>query len=203
MTRLVIATKNPGKLAEMREIMASLGWAVEVVEAAAWPDVDETGDTLEANALLKARAAVAASGISALADDTGLEVAALGGAPGVHSARFAGPRATAEDNVRKLLAELEGVRDRSARFVTVVALARPDGSALTARGELRGRIAEEARGSGGFGYDPVFEVRGKTLAELSVADKNRLSHRALALRRLGEMCGREDSNLHGLSSTRT
>lgn len=183
--RLVIATKNQGKRREISEVLGELGLAQEIVTGLDWPDVDETGSTLEDNALLKARAAVAATGLAALADDSGLEVAALGGRPGVRTARYAGPQATYDDNNRKLLAELEGVDDRSARFRTVVALVHPDGSSVTAEGELRGRIAQSRRGEGGFGYDPVFEVDGVTLAEMGVEEKNRLSHRAQALHALG------------------
>lgn len=182
--RLVIATKNQGKRREISEVLGELGLAQEIVTGLDWPDVDETGSTLEDNALLKARAAVAATGLAALADDSGLEVAALGGRPGVRTARYAGPQATYDDNNRKLLAELVGVDDRSARFRTVVALVHPDGSSVTAEGELRGRIAQSRRGEGGFGYDPVFEVDGVTLAEMGVEEKNRLSHRAQALHAL-------------------
>lgn len=154
-----------------------------------WPDVEETGETLEENALLKARAAVEATGLPSLADDTGLEVEALGGAPGVHTARFAGPHATFDDNIDRLLRELDGVADRRARFRTVVALAFPDGDYVTAEGSIEGRIAEERRGDTGFGYDPVFEVGGRTFAEMSSEEKNLLSHRARALEALGRALG--------------
>jgi XTP/dITP diphosphohydrolase len=152
-----------------------------------WPEVDEPHDSLEENAIHKARMVVGYTGIAALADDTGLEVAALGGAPGVFTARFAGPQATYADNVAKLLEELDGVSDRSARFRTVVALVYTDGSAVTAEGVLDGRIALERRGAFGFGYDPVFEVEAKgnrTLAEIPEDEKNQISHRARALQEL-------------------
>jgi XTP/dITP diphosphohydrolase len=184
--RLVLATRNQGKVEEIREIIADWHMVDEVVVDGDWDDVDETGQTLEENALLKARAVVEATGQPALADDTGLEVAALGGRPGVHTARYAGPDATFDDNIDKLLSELSGASDRSARFVTVVALMLPDGTHHTAEGFIEGRIAEGRRGSGGFGYDPVFEVDGVTFAEMGVDAKNKLSHRAVALQRLGE-----------------
>ncbi|MGA7269575.1 MAG: RdgB/HAM1 family non-canonical purine NTP pyrophosphatase [Acidimicrobiia bacterium] len=187
--RLVIATKNEGKIVEISALLASLNLADEIVGGLEWPEVEETGDTLEANAILKAEAVVEATGLPALADDTGLEVAALSGRPGVHSARYAGPDATFDDNIAKLLDELEGASDRSARFVTVVALAFPDGANVTASGSMKGRIAEQRRGARGFGYDPVFEVDGLTLSEMGQEAKNRLSHRALALRELVRTLG--------------
>lgn len=187
--RLLIATKNAGKREEMAAILVRLGVAAEVVTDVDWPDVEETGETLEENALLKARAAIEATGLPSLADDTGLEVEALGGAPGVHTARFAGPHATFDDNIDRLLRELDGVADRRARFRTVVALAFPDGDYVTAEGSIEGRIAEERRGDTGFGYDPVFEVGGRTFAEMSSEEKNLLSHRARALEALGRALG--------------
>lgn len=187
--RLVLATKNPGKIAEMAAIVGSIGLAGDIVGELDWPDVEETGETLEANAVLKASAVMEATGLPSLADDTGLEVSVLDGLPGVRSARYAGPDATFADNRRKLLAEMDGVADRSARFVTVVALMFPDGAVVTAEGEVAGRIAESERGTGGFGYDSVFEVDGVTLAEMGTEDKNRLSHRARALVTLGEKLG--------------
>ena len=182
--RLVVASKNPDKIREVTEILDELGMSTKVVQGLDWPDIDETGETLEENAVLKARAVAEATGLCALADDTGLEVVALGGDPGVWTARYAGEGATYADNVAKLLADLEGIEDRRARFVTVVALATPDGQVVTAEGVLEGRIAVAPRGSGGFGYDPIFEVAGRTLAEMSPADKHAVSHRARALRAL-------------------
>lgn len=187
--RLVIATKNAGKREEMTAILEEMGVVDEVVTGLDWPDVEEVGETLEQNALLKARAVVESTGLPALADDTGLEVDALGGAPGVHTARYAGPEATYDDNNRKLLQELEGVANRRARFVTVVALVFPDGEYVTAEGSVEGRIAEEPRGERGFGYDPVFEIDGRTYAEMSLEEKNRFSHRARALTALGRALG--------------
>ena len=153
----------------------------------------ETGATLEENALLKARAALAFAGLPAIADDTGLEVDALDGAPGVHAARYSGPGATYASNVAKLLRELHGVPpvNRTARFTTVCVAVWPDGRELHAEGSLEGVITEEPRGEQGFGYDPVFQPAGesRTYAELSDAEKNAISHRARAVRALGEKLG--------------
>jgi XTP/dITP diphosphohydrolase len=182
--RLVVATKNPDKLREVRAVLAELAPHVTVVEDVEWPDVAETGATLEENALLKAEAVVHATGMAAVADDTGLEVDALGGAPGVHTARFAGPDATYAENRAALLDALADRSERSARFRTVMALACPDGRTLTVEGVLEGVITREERGSGGFGYDPIFAVGDATLAEIPEADKNRISHRGRALQAL-------------------
>lgn len=182
--RLVVASKNPDKISEIEEILDSTGLASEIVRGLVWDDVEETGATLEDNALLKARSVVEATGLPVLADDTGLEVSALNGAPGVHTARFAGEDARYEDNVAKLIEALAGHEDRSARFRTVVALAFPDGVEIVVDGVLDGVITEQPRGQGGFGYDPVFEVEGRTLAEMGVEEKNSLSHRARAIRAL-------------------
>jgi XTP/dITP diphosphohydrolase len=179
--RLVAATKNADKAREVRAVLVVVAPGVELVEGLDWPEVEESGGTLEENALLKARAVAAATGLAAVADDTGLEVAALGGAPGVHTARYAGPRAGYAANRRALLAALEGAGDRRARFRTVVALVVPGGEEVLAEGVLDGRIAAAERGTGGFGYDPIFEVDGQTLAELGEDHKNRISHRARAL----------------------
>ena len=182
--RLVVATKNPDKAHEVGAVLAAVAPGVEVVAGADWPEVAETGATLAENALLKARAVAAATGLPALADDTGLEVTALGGAPGVHTARYAGPGAGYAANRRALLAALEGVADRRARFRTVVALVHPGGDELLAEGVIEGAITTAERGAGGFGYDPIFEVEGRTLAEMGEEEKNRISHRARALRAL-------------------
>lgn len=181
--RLVVATKNPDKAAEVRAILHRVLPGVELVIGLDWNDVAETGTTLEENAILKARAVAAATGLPTLADDTGLEVAALGGLPGVRTARFAGEGAGYAANRRALLAALKGVDDRRARFRTVVALAAGD-EVVTAVGEVSGVITEAERGAGGFGYDPVFAVSGQTMAELGVDAKNRLSHRARAIEAL-------------------
>lgn len=185
----MVASKNPDKLSEITEILAETGLASEIVRGLDWPDVEESGASLEENALLKARAVVDATGLPALADDTGLEVTALGGAPGVRTARFAGDGARYEDNVAKLIEVLDGQADRTARFRTVAALTFPDGVEIVAEGVLDGGIAARPRGERGFGYDPVFEVDGRTLAEMGVEEKNSLSHRARAIRALVEHVG--------------
>ena len=184
--RIVLATKNPDKEFEMRAVLARVLPAVEIVSGLTWDEVPETGETLEDNAVLKARAVAAATGLAALADDTGLEVEALGGAPGVNTARYAGPAATYAENRVALLAALAGVSDRRARFRTVVALAW-NGVVITAAGSVGGTIALAERGSGGFGYDPIFEVDGRTLSELGTAAKNTFSHRARALEALARL----------------
>ncbi len=182
--RALVGTTNPGKL---REILAILG----KVSGIDWvtpsevpiPEVAETGATLQENAILKAQAIARATGLAALGEDSGLEVEALGGAPGVRSARYAGEPPDYEANNRKLLEALVGISDRRARFRTAAALALPDGRVWTAEGTLEGTIAPAPRGTGGFGYDPLFIPRGetRTLAELSPEEKNRLSHRRKAL----------------------
>lgn len=184
LSRIVVASQNPDKVAEIEAVLAALPHPIEVVRGLQWPDVEETEDTLAGNALLKAVAVRRATGIAALADDTGLEVDALGGAPGVHTARYAGPHATYEQNVAKLLQELEGVEDRRASFRTAVALVDDEGAELVVEGALEGRITAVRRGDQGFGYDPVFEVAGRTLAEMGPEEKNRISHRARAVRAL-------------------
>jgi XTP/dITP diphosphohydrolase len=182
--RLVVASKNPDKIAEIESILADSNLTGEVVRGLEWPDVEETGETLEENALLKARAVVAATGLPVIADDTGLEVHALDGAPGVHTARFAGDGAKYEDNVTKLIEVMAGEDDRRATFRTVVALVFPDGVEVIAEGRLEGMISTEPRGADGFGYDPVFDVDGQTLAEMGIDEKNEVSHRARAIKAL-------------------
>lgn len=184
MSPVVVASKNLDKVAEMEAVLAGLDPPIAIVRGLEWPDVEETEPTLEGNAVLKATTVAAVTGFDSVADDTGLEVDALGGAPGVYTARFAGPGASYTDNVERLLEELAGVENRSARFRTVIALAGPDGSVVVVEGILQGDIATRPRGEGGFGYDPVFEVEGRTLAEIPTAEKNRISHRALALHAL-------------------
>ncbi len=190
--KLVLATFNRDKLRELTELLGRPDLeliALGDVPGAAPPH--ESGATLDENARLKARAAVDLTGLPAIADDTGLEVDALGGRPGVHAARYAGPQASYADNVRKLLAELEGVPParRGARFRTVCVACWPDGVEMAAHGVLEGWIALSPRGAHGFGYDPVFEVEqgGRTLAELDAAVKNACSHRARAVRALARL----------------
>ncbi len=192
-----MATRNAGKVRELRDLLQGLG--IELLSLADFPElpeVPEEGATFAENAAAKAREVARMTRLSALADDSGLEVAALGGRPGVFSARYAQDRAQPEvpsdaDNWRKLLAEMVGVpwEEREARFVCEIALALPDGRVFTARGECRGYIALEPRGEFGFGYDPVFWVPefDRTMAELEPEVKNRLSHRARALAALREI----------------
>lgn len=184
--RLVVASHNPDKIAEIEAILGDVTPPIEVMTGFAWPEIAETEPTLEGNALLKARTVARLTGITALGDDTGLEVAALDGAPGVTTARFAGPDASYAANVARLLAVMGGVAERAARFRTVIAVALPTGKAITVEGVLEGWITERPRGAGGFGYDPVFAVGDCTLAELDIAVKNRISHRALAVRAVRE-----------------
>jgi XTP/dITP diphosphohydrolase len=190
--RLVFATRNRGKLAELRGLVSELPIEVVAIDEvdAAVPEVEEDGLTFAANAAKKALAVSAATGLPALADDSGLEVDALGGAPGVRSARYAGPEADDDANNDKLLASLAGVADdaRTARFRACLALADRAGrlgdEVRLAEGTCEGLILHEPRGSGGFGYDPLFYVPalGRTFAELGVGTKNDRSHRANAMR---------------------
>jgi XTP/dITP diphosphohydrolase len=182
---LLLATRNPGKLRELRELLAPLGVRVMSPEEARWlEDVVEDGDTLEANALKKARTAWKAAGMAAVADDSGLFVDSLGGAPGVRSARYAGEAQDPAANCAKLLDSLAGVPlgARGAEFRCAVALV-GEGVDRVFTGSVRGRIAVVPRGEGGFGYDPVFEVPdlGMTFAEIPPGEKNRRSHRGKAL----------------------
>ena len=182
----MVATGNRHKVEEIKAILSGLPITVRsLAEFPRAPEVVENGATYRENALKKAWSAAKYTGKPALADDTGLEVDALGGQPGLYAARFAGEGCTFQDNVRKLLLLLEGVPSdqRGARFVCVIALVEPGGREQVVEGELRGRITESQAGRGGFGYDPVFYVpeAGKTLAELTAGEKNRISHRGRAL----------------------
>ena len=182
---LVLATRNRHKIEELVALLGNQGITIHTLdEFPDVPDVLEDGDTCEANAVKKARVIAEFTGLPAVADDTGLEVDALGGRPGVYAARYAGEGATYEDNCRKLLQELLGVPrgQRTARFLTVAAIALPSGGIRVAQGTLAGVIAEEASGTLGSGYDPVFLIPalGKTLAQLSADQKNTISHRANA-----------------------
>ncbi len=194
---MVVASKNPDKIREVAAVLASFDPPIEVVTGRDWPDVEETEDSLQGNALLKARAVARATGIASLADDTGLEVDALDGAPGVYSARFAGPEATYADNVARLLHDLDGVEDRSARFRTSVALVDPDGGEMVVEGVFEGRITTQPRGDAGFGYDPVFEVGDRTIAEMPEDEKNTISHRAQALETLARALQELDTERDG------
>jgi XTP/dITP diphosphohydrolase len=197
--RLILASANPGKQREFAELLAPLGIELVLQCVLGIPSVAETGASFEANALLKARHAALASGLPALADDSGLEVDALGGRPGVYSARYAGDGATDQDNNAKLLAALARVpaAGRAARYRCVLALVQQAGDCapLLAEGSWEGSIALAPAGSGGFGYDPLFVPRGfdQTVAQLPRAVKNRLSHRAVALAMLARELARADA----------
>ena len=183
---LVVATRNRGKLAEIRELLSRLDVVVKALDDyPGAPEPDETGATFRENAVIKAVAAATFTGEVAVADDSGLVVDALSGAPGVMSARYGGSGASDQEKYEKLLAAMEGVpdADRTARFVCVVAVASPDGSVSSAEGAVEGSITRAPRGTGGFGYDPVFLIPelGMTFGELPPAIKNSMSHRARAL----------------------
>lgn len=182
---IVLATHNAGKLAELRRILDAAQLAhVELLSAAdlALPEPEETGETFEANALLKARAGAGVAGLACLADDSGLEVDALGGEPGVRSARYAGAHGDDGANLDLVLARMEGVVDRRARFVCVAALVTPAGDEWTARGTVEGTLTRTPRGANGFGYDPIFQPCGAsvTTAEMTPEDKDAISHRGAA-----------------------
>ena len=187
MLRVVCASANPHKVAEMMDLMG--GVVAMEPRPTDVPEVIEDADTLVGNARLKARAIMQATGVAALADDTGLFVDALDGAPGVHTARYAGPSASDADNRAKLLRELGG-RSRSCRFITVALLVRPDGREVVAEGVCEGEIALQERGSRGFGYDPLFIARegdGRTFAEMTIEEKHELSHRGKAFREMARL----------------
>lgn len=189
---LVLATRNRHKGEELAALLGDLGVTIRTLdEFPDAPDVVEDGDTCEANAIKKARAIAQFTGLPAVADDTGLEVDALDGRPGIYAARYAGEDATYEDNCQKLLREMAGVprERRTARFLTVAAIALPSDGIRVAQGTLDGAIAEQASGALGFGYDPVFLIPelGKTLAQLSADQKNTISHRAKAFAKMREI----------------
>lgn len=186
--RLVIASRNDHKITEILRICSD--WPVRWLthRDLSWEDVEETGSTYLENALLKARLVAGSTGEAAMADDSGIEVDALGGAPGPRSARYAGPSATDQENLRALLGAVAGVPagGRTARYRAVAAVAHPDGRQVSEEGGCEGTIRTKPRGTGGFGYDPVFEPAGwdVTMAELSPEEKDRISHRGRALRAL-------------------
>lgn len=187
MKTLVFATNNLHKLEEVRDILGGSFRIASLKEIGCTDDIPETADTLEGNSLQKARYVKEKFGYDCFADDTGLEVEALGGAPGVFSARYAGPGHESEANMRKLLKELEGKMNRQAQFRTVVALIL-EGREYTFEGIVRGTILTERRGTAGFGYDPVFVPEGyaETFAEMGSEEKNRISHRARAVQKLAD-----------------
>lgn len=187
MRKLILATNNKHKISEIKEILRGID--LQTFSAADFddfPDVEETGETLEENALIKAKTIWNKYGLPCLADDTGLEVSHLNGAPGVYSARFAGDGCSFDDNNRKLLGMLRGVprEKRTAIFKTVIAFVDDKGRARTVEGTLAGYIGFETRGAYGFGYDPVFMVGNRTLAELTPKEKNKISHRSAALKKI-------------------
>jgi XTP/dITP diphosphohydrolase len=188
--RVILASSNAGKLAELTILLAPLGFELTPQQQLGIESPPETGETFLANALLKARHAARTHGLPAIADDSGIEVDALGKAPGVRSARFAGEGAADEENLRKLLTQMRNVpaTRRGARYRCAIAFVRSaaDADPITAEGAWEGSIAEVPRGAGGFGYDPIFVPAGdaRTAAELAPSEKNAVSHRALALRAL-------------------
>jgi XTP/dITP diphosphohydrolase len=189
---LVLATQNPHKQQELKNLLGDIGLNILIIgDFPGAPDIEEDGRTCHDNAMKKARGIAQFTAHWALADDTGLEVDALNGRPGVYAARYAGEQATYEDNCRKLLNEMTHVPSdqRSARFITVMALSDPSGNVEVVEGILTGRITQQFQGSQGFGYDPVFFVPelGQTLAELSLDKKNQVSHRAQAFRKIKEI----------------
>ena len=190
MSTLVLATRNRGKIAEMQRLLDSFSLSIAVRSSSEFEvdDVEETGDTFEENALIKATTIARVTGLPAIADDSGLCIDALGGAPGIYSARWAGTHGDDLANIRKVLEQLSNVPSskRSARFICVIALALPDGRSEVVRGELPGEIRRESAGSNGFGYDPIFQPTGflQTLAEMTPEAKDEISHRARALREI-------------------
>jgi XTP/dITP diphosphohydrolase len=192
---LVVATHNRNKVQEFQRILQPL--SIEVVTTDL-PEVEENGTTFAENAYLKAISAFRATGKAAVADDSGLEVDALNGAPGIYSARYAGENATNEQRIAKLLNALKDVPEekRTARFVCAICCILPNGDIITARGECPGKIAFVVRGNGGFGYDPVFLVGEKTFAELSAEEKDKISHRGKALRVFAEELRKYKENSH-------
>ncbi len=185
--RVILASNNENKLREMQQILSPLGWEIlRQKDVGLHLDPDENGETFEDNSRIKAEAVMQASGLPAIADDSGVSVDALNGAPGVHSARYGGAACnTDEDRNQFLLKNMEQVPDgsRGAKFVSVITMAYPDGRIVSARGELAGEILRQEQGNGGFGYDPLFYIpaEGCTMAELTPERKNEISHRAVAL----------------------
>lgn len=195
MTTFVIATHNKNKVKEFGRILTPMNISVTT---APLDEVEETGTTFAENAFLKADAACRQTGMPAVADDSGLMVDALGGAPGVYSARYAGENATDRDRIEKLLENLKDVpaEKRTGKFVSAICCVFPDGRRLEAQGECRGTIAFAPRGTGGFGYDPIFLINGKTFGELSPQEKDSVSHRGRALALFAEMLRNEKENDH-------
>ncbi len=192
MKEVIIATKNEGKVREFKAMLEPRGYEVKsLLDIGYTPEIEETGQTFEENAVIKAETISKETGKIVIADDSGLSVDYLGGSPGVYSARYAGEEKNDLANLKKLLKELEGVEkeDRSARFRCALALCTPGQETKTVEGSVEGYITEEPRGTNGFGYDPVFLVKDKdqTMAELSSGEKNKISHRAEALKKLSAL----------------
>ncbi|WP_226646511.1 XTP/dITP diphosphatase [Mesobacillus subterraneus] len=200
MDSVIIATKNSGKAKEFEKLFLPKGLTVKtLLDYPELEDVEETGSTFEENAILKAETIANSLGLRVIADDSGLEIDALEGRPGVYSARYAGPEKNDENNIDKVLDELQGVpeSERTARFCCALAIAEPGKETLTVFGTCEGRILEQRQGNNGFGYDPIFfvETKGKSMAELTSDEKNKISHRANAIRKLDELLKeREERN---------
>ena len=192
--KVLLASNNGHKIKEIKEILGDFFDVVSLREAGVESDPEETGATFEENARIKAVAGMKASGMPCIADDSGLEVFALDGLPGVMSARYAGGHGDDSANNEKLLRELENASDRSARYVCVICMAFPNGHEIVARGECMGTILKEARGEGGFGYDPLFFFPQfcKTFAEITAEEKNEVSHRKVALREFEKIWEKEN-----------
>jgi XTP/dITP diphosphohydrolase len=195
--RVIVASNNPNKIREIKSILSPIGWEVlSQREAGVQVEPEETGDTFEENSMIKARAVMEASGMPAIADDSGLSVDALDGEPGVHSARYGGdscPDDKARNELLRRTMEPIPDEDRSARFVSVITMMWPDGKAISARGAICGEILREEQGDGGFGYDPLFYIsaEGCTMAQLTPERKNQISHRANALKAFVEKLKKE------------
>ncbi|MBT2685789.1 XTP/dITP diphosphatase [Bacillus sp. ISL-37] len=199
MESVIIATKNIGKAKEFEKLFLPKGLAVKtLLDYPEIEDVEETGTTFEENAILKAETIANNLGVRVIADDSGLEIDALEGRPGVYSARYAGSEKNDENNIDKVLEELQGVpeSERTARFCCALAMAEPGKETLTVFGTCEGRILNERRGTNGFGYDPIFfvETEGKTMAELASDEKNKISHRANAIRKLDDLLKEREDN---------
>ncbi len=190
MKKLVMATHNRDKFKEMRKALEGLGWEiVAAFDFPGMPEVEEDGKTLEENSLKKAKCLSGFTGLPALSDDTGFFIDALGGRPGIYAARFAGEKCSYEDNVQKVLGLMKGLNSRKAVFRTIITLFDPEKGARQVSGEAAGVITEAVRGTGGFGYDPIFIPDGfsKTFAEMTLTEKNQISHRGKALQKAREL----------------
>ncbi|MBP6887775.1 MAG: RdgB/HAM1 family non-canonical purine NTP pyrophosphatase [Oscillospiraceae bacterium] len=198
MQKIIIATHNRGKLEEFQRMLAPLGYEAVSADEAGCPDeIEENGATFAENAILKAKAVCEAAGLPAMGDDSGLCVDALGGGPGVYTARYAGEHGTPEMCIEKLLRALDGVpvEERGAYFACAIALCYPGGGLLLAEGRCDGSIAFQKDGGGGFGYDPIFLYEGRSFAALPPEEKDAVSHRGIALRKIAELLKQETTNI--------